>query len=66
MGRRTHFGSHSFAIPQKYEVKIRSRNFIDRIKNNGEEDHQQSRRVVFKIRVRSFEEKKIEILLNNA
>ena len=37
MGRRTHFGSHSFAIPQKYEVKIRSRNFIDRIKNNGEE-----------------------------
>ncbi|HLA28604.1 MAG TPA: OmpA family protein [Syntrophales bacterium] len=38
----------------------------DLIKNNGEEDHQQSRRVVFKIRVRSFEEKKIEILLNNA
>lgn len=27
---------------------------------DGKEDHQQSRRVVFKIRVRSFEEKKIE------
>jgi chemotaxis protein MotB len=33
---------------------------------NGKEDHQQSRRVVFKIRVRSFEEKKIEKRLDNA
>lgn len=33
---------------------------------DGKEDHQQSRRVVFKIRVRSFEEKKIEKRLNNA
>lgn len=33
---------------------------------DGKEDHQQSRRVVFKIRVRSFEEKKIVKRLNNA
>lgn len=33
---------------------------------DGKEDHPQSRRVVFKIRVRSFEEKKIEKRLNNA
>jgi len=32
---------------------------------NGEEDHELSRRVIFKIRVRSFEEKKIEKFLPN-
>lgn len=32
----------------------------DLIYSNNKEDHQQSRRVVFKIRIRSFEEKKIE------
>jgi hypothetical protein len=37
----------------------------DLIMENGEEDHQKSRRVVFKIRVRSFEEKKIEKRLAN-
>lgn len=32
---------------------------------NGKEDHQQSRRVVFKLRIRSFEEKKLEKRLSN-
>lgn len=35
------------------------------VTDDGKEDHQQSRRVVFKIRVRSFEEKKIEKLIKN-
>lgn len=38
----------------------------DLIMTNGEEDQPLSRRVIFKIRVRSFEEKKIEKLLRNA
>jgi len=38
----------------------------DLIVVDGSEDHQQSRRVVFKIRVRSFEERKLEKRLSNA
>lgn len=38
----------------------------DPVMRNEEEDQSLSRRVIFKVRVRSFEEKKIEKILNNA